>query len=118
MKRPAGPGQADARQGFAGAIPKDKSGADYCEGVGATCDAGKVVAEAAKDAKAEAAEENTEAKKEAEKIVKEEKAKAAKEEKGEGAKEEAPTEAEAAPAKPAFVQKGHKHHHRHHHKRH
>ena len=120
MKMPAGPGQADARTGFAGAIPKDKAGNDYCEGVGATCDAGKATAEAAKEAKEEKAEENSEVKKEAEKIVKEEKAKAEKAEKGEGPKEEAPEEKPAAAFSQVKTKSHHKrkHHHKHHHKRH
>jgi len=108
MKRPTDypAGQTDARSSFSGAIPKDKDGADYCEGVGAKCDADKVIADEAKEKKAAAAEENSEVKKEAEKIVKEEKKKAEKAEKGEGPVEEAPEE------KAALAQK--KHHHRHH----
>lgn len=111
MKRPAGAGQADARTGFSGAIPKTKGGDLYCEGVGATCEADKVHQDEAAEAKADAVGEKKEAEvtKEAEKIVEGEKAKAEKKEKGEGPKEEAPEEP-AAEKPAAFVQS--KHHHK------
>lgn len=38
LARPGGEGQADARAGYAGAIPKTKSGELWCEGVGANCE--------------------------------------------------------------------------------
>lgn len=121
LARPGGAGQADARAGYAGAIPNDKAGELYCEGVGATCEADKVAVAEAKEKKDKADEaKGDEATKEAEKIVKDEKAKAAKEEKGEGAPTEAPEEAPAAAEKPAaFAQKHHhkKHHKKHHHRR-
>ena len=99
MKRPAQSpeAQADARTGFAGAIPKNKDGSLNCEGVGATCDAEKVQADTEKEKKEEAKEENNDAKKEAEKIVKEEKEKEEKKEKG----EEPPVEAPGADGKAA-----------------
>lgn len=126
MKRPAGEGQADARTGFAGAIPTKKDGSLNCEGVGATCEADKVKADENKEEKAAAAEANDEVKKEAGKILKEEAEKAAKKEKGEGPKDEVPVDEKelgkaAAPAeeKAAFSQLTHKHHHKkHHHKHH
>lgn len=127
MARPAGAAQPDAREGFAGAIPKAKDGSLYCEGVGATCDADKVHQDAVKEAKDDkAAEGGDEAKKEAEKIVKEEKEKAAKKEKGEGPAEDAPPAEAPAPAAPAAekpaafsqLRKKHGHHKHHHHSHH
>jgi uncharacterized Zn finger protein (UPF0148 family) len=101
MKRPPGAGQADARTGYAGAIPKNEDGSLNCPGVGATCDVDKVHQDEVKEAKdAKAAEEGDEATKEAKKIVAEEKEKAAKKEKGEGPAEDAPP-AEIAGAAPA-----------------
>ena len=106
LSKPPGAGQADARAGFAGAIPTGKDGSLHCEGVGATCEADKVLADEAKEKKDEkAAKDGDEANKEAEKILKEE---AEKKAKGDKPKEETvPAElagAEAAPAAapPAF----------------
>jgi len=61
LAKPAGEGQADARTGFAGAIPVNKDGTANCEGVGATCEADKVKADEAAEKKAEETEEKTDA---------------------------------------------------------
>lgn len=88
LARPAGAGQADAREGYSGAIPY-KNKKLYCEGVGASCEADAPV-KAADSTPDPEAESEKEAAKEAGKIVAEEKAKEAKKEKGEGPEESAP----------------------------
>lgn len=133
LARPAGPGQADARAGYAGAIPKTKSGELYCEGVGANCEKiEKPVAQEATENLKEGAD--PESVKEGEKIEGEIKEKKAKEEKkGEGetgtpGDEEKEAKVPVEPVKPAepkekaeaaaFVQHRSKHHKKHHHRRH
>lgn len=125
LSKPPGEGQADARTGFAGAIPVNKDGTANCEGVGATCEADKVKADEAAEKKAEEKEDKDPVAAEFHKIkgdVDEKKKKV--EEKGEQVEESAPKEeapkAEPVPepkkeAKAAFAQHKTKHHKRHHH---
>jgi len=81
LSRPAGEGQADARQGYSAAIPRTKSGELYCEGVGAKCDdhvEKSVASEAVANLKEGADPEGV---KESEKVTEEIKAKKEKKEK-------------------------------------
>ena len=97
LARPAGEGQADARSGFAGAIPS-KNGKPNCEAVGAEC--GAEEKKEAPDAQTKAEEKEakvTEA--EFDKIEGEVKGKKEKKEKGDEPEASAPEPAkEAAPA--------------------
>jgi hypothetical protein len=80
LARPAGAGQADARQGFGGAIPYGKDGKINCDAVGAACEPIKEEKPEGEEKKAADAEAKADAetKKEAEKIIDEEKKKAEK----------------------------------------
>lgn len=134
MSRPGGEGQADARAGYAGAIPKTKSGAYDCEGVGAKCD--KIEQDVPHEAVANLKEgADPEVIKESEK-VKEEKIAEDKKHEEKGTEPETGTpgdekEGSAVPVEPvkpaepkeekaekaaAFAQ--HRHHHKRHHKHH
>ena len=89
LARPAGAGQADAREGYAGAIPY-RNKKLYCEGVGASCEENAPTQKEGEATPDPEAESQKEAAKEAGKIVAEEKEKEVKKEKGEEPETSAP----------------------------
>ena len=100
LARPAGPGQGDARSGYAGAIPSKNGKAD-CEAVGAKCDEEPTEKKETPDAQTKAEEKaEKETEKEFDSITEEVKGKKAKKEKGEAPEEAAPP----APKEGAFAQ--------------